>query len=71
MKMELSVCFLENAAFVVEVLVLEHKRPEVKEAKLMDIQNLEDYETVELVEDVGQECIGNTEGEAQRTEDTV
>ena len=46
-------CFLENAVFVVEVLVVEHNRPEVKEAKVKEIQNLEDYIIFELVEDVG------------------
>ena len=44
--------------FVIEVLVSEHNTPEKKEAKLKEIQNLENYETFELVDDVGQECIG-------------
>ena len=37
-------CVLENAVFV-------------KDAKLKEIMNLGDYETFELVEDIGQECI--------------
>ena len=59
MKVEQVVCFLENGVFVVEVPVSEHNKPEVKEAKMKEIQNLEYYETFELVEDVGQECIGS------------
>ena len=34
MEMKRSVCFLENAIFTVEVVVSEHKRPEVKVAKI-------------------------------------
>ena len=45
--------------FAVEVPVSEHNKPEVEEAKLKEIQNLEDYETFELVEYGGQECIGS------------
>ena len=59
MQMEKSVCFLENAIFTVEVPVSEHKMPEVKEAKINEIMNQEDYEMFELVEDVGQETIGS------------
>ena len=39
-----------------EVPVSEHNKPEVKEAKLKEIQNLECYEMFDLVEYVGQEC---------------
>ena len=35
------------------------KRPEVKDAKSKEIRNLEDYETFELVKDVGQKTIGS------------
>ena len=59
MKMEQTLYFLENAVFAVEVPVSEHNKPEVEEAKLKEIQNLEDYETFELVEYGGQECIGS------------
>ena len=50
-KMEQTLYFLENAVFAVEVSVSEHNKPEVEEAKLKEIQNLEDYG--------GQECIGS------------
>ena len=40
LKMENSVCFLENAIFVVQVPVFEHDKPELKEAKMKEIQNL-------------------------------
>ena len=59
MKMGPTLYFLENAVFAVEVPVSEHNKLEVKEAKLKEIQNLEDYETFELVEYGGQECIGS------------
>ena len=49
-----SVCFLENAVFMVEVAVSEHNRPEVKEAKEKELRILEDYDTFELVDDVEQ-----------------
>lgn len=57
--MEKSVCFLEHAVFVVEVLAWDHNRPEVKEAKAKEKQNLEDYETFKVVEDIGEERIGS------------
>ena len=66
MKMEQSVCFLDNAMYVVEVLVSEHNIVEVKEAKLKEIQNLKDYDTFEQVEEVGQECKEKHDG--QKTE---
>ena len=59
MEMERSVCFLENMIFTVEISVSEHNRPEVKDAKVKEIKNLEDYETFQIVEDVGQEMIGS------------
>ena len=49
MQMKISVCFLDNAVFIVEGLVPEHNRWEVKEAKVKDMQNIDDYETFELV----------------------
>ena len=57
LKTEQNVCFLENAIFTVEVPVSQHNMPEVKEAKLKEIQNLEDYEMFDCVEDIGQEFI--------------
>ena len=59
MKMGPTLYFLENAVFAVEVPVSEHNKPEVEEAKLKEIQNLEDYEAFELLEYGGQECIGS------------
>ena len=32
---------------------------EIKKVKINEIRNLEDYETFELVEDIGQEMIGS------------
>ena len=58
MKIEHIVCSKENAVFVMEVPVSKHNRPEAKEVKLREIENLKDYETFELVDDVGLECIG-------------
>ena len=55
MEMERSVCFLEYMTFTVEVPVSENKMQEMKKANIKEIQNLEDYETFELVEDVRQE----------------
>ena len=45
--------------FVVEIPVAEHDKPEIRKAKIKEIQNLEDYEMFELVEDKGKECIGS------------
>ena len=45
--------------FVTEGLVLEHNQPEVNKAKAKEIQNVEDWNTFEEVEDIGQECIGS------------
>ena len=39
--------------------ISEHNRPKILEEKKKDVHNLEDYEMFELVEDVGQECIGS------------
>ena len=59
LKMAKSVCFLENSIYVVEVLVREHGKPEVIEAKGKDIKNLETYEAFEEIDDEGQETIGS------------
>ena len=60
LKMDKSVCFLENSVYVVEVLVKEHGKPVVKEAKQKEIKNLETYKTFEEEEDKGQETIGSS-----------
>ena len=57
MKIEPSVCFLEYILFVEEVPLSVHNRPEVKGANMKEIQNLQEYETFELVKDVGEKCI--------------
>ena len=57
--MEKSICFLESTVFVVQVPVLKQGQPEVKIAKVKEMQNLAHYETFKEVEDVGQEHIGN------------
>ena len=58
LRIEKSVCFLENAVFVVEVLVSENNQPKVTEAKDKEMKNLEYNEYFEEVEDVVQEQIG-------------
>ena len=42
LKAEQSVCFIENGIFTVELPVSQHNMLEVKEAKLKEVQNLED-----------------------------
>ena len=42
-----------------ELPVSEHGRPEVKEAKIAEVNNLLDYDVFEEVEDRGQETIGS------------
>ena len=48
-----------NSIYVVKVLVREHGKPEVIEAKDKEIKNLETYENFEEVHDIGQETIGS------------
>ena len=50
---------MENAVCIVEVQISVHNRPEIKEVKIKEIQNLEDYDTFQLVEDVGQKMVGS------------
>ena len=58
MKMENSECYDgEITTYVVELPVRQHKRPEVIEAKEIEMKNLKDYDTFEEVEDFGQERI--------------
>merc|ERR1712240_757453 len=45
LKMEKSVCFLENSIYVVEVPVRDHRKAEVIEAKQKELENLKTYET--------------------------
>merc|ERR1712082_427435 len=57
MQVENSECFNEITIYTVEVLVREHKKPEVIEAKQKYIENLEKYGVFEEVEDEGQDTI--------------
>ena len=50
---------MENLISTLEVPRSEHHRPKVKNAKVKEIKNLEDYKTFEIVEDVGQETTGS------------
>ena len=45
--------------YTVELTVSEHGRPEVKEAKTAEVNNLLDYDVFEEVEYEGQETIGS------------
>ena len=45
--------------YTVKLLVSEHKRPEVVEAKMEEVRNLEDYKVFGEIEEVGQETIGS------------
>ena len=58
MRMENSECYDDEiTTYVVELPVRQHKRPEVIEAKEVEMKNLKDYDTFEEVEDCGQERI--------------
>ena len=59
LKVVNSVSFSDIAIYTVELPVSEHGRPEVKEAKISEVNNLLDYEVFEEVEDKGQETIGS------------
>ena len=52
-----SVSFSDLSIYTVELPVSEHGRPEVKEAKMAEVNNLLDYDVFEEVEDKGQETI--------------
>ena len=54
-----SVSFSDLSIYTVELLVSEHVRPEVMEAKTTEINNLIDYDVFEEVEDTGQQTIGS------------
>ena len=59
LKMVNSVFFLDTANFTVELPVLEHWQPEVKEAKDNEVSNLLDYDVFEGVEDNSQDTFGS------------
>ena len=54
-----SVSFSDLSIYTVELQVLEHGRPEVKEAEMAEVNNLLDYDVFEEVKDEGQETIGS------------
>ena len=51
--------FSDYAIYTVELPVSEHGTPEVKEAKMAEVNNLLDYDVFEEVKDEGQETIGS------------
>merc|ERR1712082_257913 len=51
--------FSDYAIYMVELPVSKHGTPEVKEAKMTEVNNLLDYDLFEEVKDEGQETIGN------------
>ena len=59
LKVVNNVSFSNLAIYTVELLVSEHRRPEVKEAKMAEVNNLLDYDVFEEVEDKGQETISS------------
>ena len=54
-----SVSFSDLSIYTVELPISEHGRPEVKEAKTAEINNLLDYDVFEEVKDKGQDTIGS------------
>ena len=59
MKMEQNESFEDIAVYTVEIPAREQNTPEVKEAKLKEVENLLRYEVFEEVDDHGQEKIGS------------
>jgi hypothetical protein len=60
MTVENSECFSDDqTVFVVEVPVKYHKLPEIVEAKETEMKNLEDFDTFEEVQDIGQAKVGS------------
>ena len=54
-----SVSFSDLSIYTVELPVSKHGTPEVKEAKMAEVNNLLDYEVFEEVEHKGQDTIGS------------
>ena len=59
LKLVNSVSFSDTAIYTLELHVLEHGLPDVKEAKVNEVINLLDYNVFEEVEDKGQDTIGS------------
>ena len=51
--------FSDYALYTVELPVSKHNTPEVKEAKMTEVSNLQDYDVFEEVKDEGQDTIGS------------
>ena len=54
-----NVTFSDLSIYTVKLPVSEHGRPEVREAKTAQVDNLLDYDVFEEVEDKGQDTIGS------------
>ena len=59
MRLENTESFEDYAVYMIEILAKEQNTPEVKEAKLREVENLIRYEVFEEVDDCGQEKIGS------------
>ena len=59
LKVVNNLSFSDLAMYTVELQVSEHGRPEVKEAKMAEVNILLDYDVFEEVEDKGPETIGS------------
>ena len=59
LKMENDINLSDLAIYTVELPVSEHGKPEVKEAKETEVQNLLNYDVFEEVEDTGQDTLGS------------
>ena len=59
LRMVNTVSFSEVCNYTIELPASKHGMPEVKAAKMNEIKNLKDYDTLEEVPDEGQERIGS------------
>ena len=59
LKIENDINLSDLAIYTVELPVMEHGKPEVKEAKETEVQNLLNYDVLEEVEDTGQDTLGS------------
>ena len=59
LKLVNGVAFADLSIYTVELLVSEHGRPGVKEAKTAEVNNLLDYDVFEEVKDEGQDTLGS------------
>ena len=59
LKVVNNMSFSDFATYTVELRVSKHGTPEVKDAKMTEVNNLLDYDVFEEVKDEGQEIIGS------------